>query len=99
MHPWATNTGNAYLEAKAYKKVFILAGPKFRELAGHLLLIERALYGLGFSGRVFEELLAKCLRELGFKRSQSRANLESGCLVALLLHRSHAEPLWGPMFQ
>ena len=62
MQPWSTDTENAYLEAKTCEKVFIVAGPEFRELAGHLLLIERAIYGLSFSGRMLEEeQLAECL--------------------------------------
>ena len=75
MTPWATDIGNAYLEAKTCEKVCIKAGPEFGQLAGKLLLIDKALYGLRFSGRMFEELLADCLLELGFERSRAERNI------------------------
>jgi hypothetical protein len=34
MTPWATDIGNAYLEAKTTEKVCIKAGPEFGELQG-----------------------------------------------------------------
>ena len=43
---WATDIGNAYLEAKMQEKVFIITGPEFGELEGHTLIIFKALYGL-----------------------------------------------------
>ena len=43
--PWATDIGNAYLEAKTTEKVCIRAGPEFGELEGHLLIIDNELYG------------------------------------------------------
>jgi hypothetical protein len=61
MTPWAMDIGNAYLEAKTCEKVYIKAGPKFGNLAGKLLLIDKALYGLRFSGRMFKQLLANGL--------------------------------------
>jgi hypothetical protein len=75
MTPWATDIGNAYLEAKTCEKVCIRAGPEFGNLSGHLLLIDKALYGLRFSGRMFEELLADCLIKLGFSRSKAERNI------------------------
>jgi Reverse transcriptase (RNA-dependent DNA polymerase) len=36
---WATDIGNAYLEAYTTEKVYIIAGPKFREREGHILVI------------------------------------------------------------
>ena len=46
MEAWATDIRNAYLEAKTKEKLVIVAGPKFGELQGHLLRIDKALYGL-----------------------------------------------------
>ena len=43
---WATDITSAYLEAFTDEKVCIIAGPEFKELQGHLLIIRRALYGL-----------------------------------------------------
>ncbi len=50
MEAWATDIGNAYLEAKTKEKLVIIAGPEFGELQGHLLRIDKALYGLRTSG-------------------------------------------------
>ena len=66
MTPWATDIGNAYLEPKTTEKVCIKAGPEFGELQGHLLIIDKALYGLRLSGKAFNQLLSDCLRDLGF---------------------------------
>jgi len=43
MEAYATNIGNAYLEAKTEEKVFIQAGPEFGPLEDHLLIIYKAL--------------------------------------------------------
>jgi hypothetical protein len=64
---WATDIGNAYLEAKTREKLVIIAGEEFGELAGHLLVIHKALYGLRTSGLRWHERLSECLRTLGFQ--------------------------------
>ena len=43
---WSTNIGNAYLKAKTKECVYINAGPEFKELESHTLIIFKALYGL-----------------------------------------------------
>ena len=48
---WATDIGNAYLEATTKEKLVIIAGPKFKELEAHVLVIHKALYGLRTSGQ------------------------------------------------
>ena len=63
---WATDVGNAYLEAFTLEKVYIVAGPEFGERHGHILIIRKALYGLRTSGKRWYERLAACLREMGF---------------------------------
>ncbi len=47
---WGTDIGSAYLESYTSEKVCVVAGPEFGKLAGHLLAIDRALYGLRTSG-------------------------------------------------
>ena len=47
---WGADTGNAYLEAKTKEKLYIVAGPEFEELEGHILVIYKGLYGLKSSG-------------------------------------------------
>ena len=60
------DVGNAYLEAYTKEKVCFRAGPEFGELAGHMLVIDKALYGLRTSGARFHAKFADTLRALGF---------------------------------
>ena len=59
--------GNAYLESYTREKVVFTAGPEFGDLAGHTLMIVKALYGLRTSGARFHEALATTLRKEGFQ--------------------------------
>ena len=63
---WATDIGNAYLEANTKEKVCIVAGPEFGSREGHILVIHKALYGLRTSGLRWHERFASCLRDEGF---------------------------------
>jgi Reverse transcriptase (RNA-dependent DNA polymerase) len=63
---WATDVGNAYLEARTKEKLYIIAGPEFGNRVGHILIIQKALYGLRTSGLHWHEHFANCLREMGF---------------------------------
>jgi Reverse transcriptase (RNA-dependent DNA polymerase) len=64
---WSTDVGNAYLESYTKEKVHIIAGPEFAAmgLEGHILLIDRALYGLKSSGLRWYERLSDVLRGEG----------------------------------
>lgn len=75
MEAYATDIGNAYLEATTKEKVCIKAGPEFGEKEGHLLVIYKALYGLRSSGKEFGDLLAACLKELGFQPSKAEPEI------------------------
>ena len=66
MEHWATNIGNAYLEALTSAKVCIKAGPEFGDLERHLFITYKELYGLKLSGKAFGQLLQECFLELGF---------------------------------
>ncbi len=68
---WATDIGNAYLEALTTETVYIIAGPEFGDLEGHILVIYKALYGLRSSGKRWGERLADCLLEMGFTPCRS----------------------------
>ena len=61
MTAYATDIGNAYLEAYTSEKVFICGTDIFGEQEGNLLIISKASYGLKSSGLRFNELLAKQL--------------------------------------
>ena len=67
----AADVGNAYLESFTKEKVAFIAGPEFGPLAGHVLLIRKALYGLRSSGARFHETFADTLRALNFMPSRS----------------------------
>jgi hypothetical protein len=49
---------SAYLEAFTNEKVCCIAGPDFGPLAGHLLTIVRALYGLRTAGARWHDRFA-----------------------------------------
>jgi hypothetical protein len=55
MELWATDIGNAYLEAYTAEKLFIVAGPEFADLEGHMLIISKAMYGLRTSRLCWHE--------------------------------------------
>ena len=63
----AADIGNAYLEAYTKEKVALVAGKEFGPLAGHTLLISKALYGLRSSGARFHDKFADTLSDMGFK--------------------------------
>jgi hypothetical protein len=67
MQTWATDIGNAYLEAITTERVvYILAGPKFGELEGNILVIYKALYGLRSSGVRWYERFSPVMKAEGF---------------------------------
>ena len=59
----AADVGNAYLEAYTNAKVCFKAGVEFGDLAGHYLIIVKALYGLRTSGARWHECFAETLRQ------------------------------------
>ena len=63
---WQTDIGNAYLEAYTKEKVYIIAGPEFVGLEGHIFVIVRALYGLKTSRLRWHERFSDVLRDMGF---------------------------------
>ena len=56
----ATDIGNAYLEATTREKLYIVAGPEFEELQGHILVIHKALYGLKSLGLRWSQRVHDC---------------------------------------
>jgi len=55
---WETDIGNAYLEVEMQEKVYIIVGPEFNDLEGHILIIFNALYGLKTSSLCWHECFA-----------------------------------------
>ena len=54
---WGADVGNAYLEAYTDEKLCIIAGPEFKELQGHLLIMVKALYGTHSGGARWHDRL------------------------------------------
>ena len=59
--------GNAYLEVPTREKLYIVAGPEFEELQGHILVIHKALSGLKSSGLRRSQRLHDIMLQFGFK--------------------------------
>ena len=68
---WGADVGNAYLEAYTDEKLCIIAGPEFKELQGHLLIMVEALYGTCSGGARWHDRLFDILQELDFKPSKA----------------------------
>ena len=68
---WRADVGNAYLEAYTDEKLCIIAGPEFKELQGHLLIMVKALYGTRSGGARWHDRLFDILQELKFKPSKA----------------------------
>ena len=66
LETWATDIGNAYLEARTNEKLYIIAGSEFGDRAGHTLIIHKALYGLRTSGLRWHQRFSACLEREGF---------------------------------
>ena len=75
MKPWATDIGNAYLEALTSEKVCIRAGPEFGELEEHLFIVYKTLYWLQLSWKVFGQMLQECLLDLKFVPSLAESSI------------------------
>jgi hypothetical protein len=75
MELWATDTGNAYLEAYTAEKLYIVAGPEFGELEGHMLIISKAPYALRSSRLRWHERFSQCLREMGFEPCKAEPDI------------------------
>jgi Reverse transcriptase (RNA-dependent DNA polymerase) len=69
------DVGNAYLEAKTKEKIHIVAGPEFGSLDGHILIIDKASYGLRLSGLCWHQRFAGVLRSMGFNPSKADADI------------------------
>ena len=72
---WGGDIGNANLEAKPRKNIYIIGGTGFGELEGHTLIIYKALYGLKSSGARWHEKLVNSLRKMGFKQSKADSDV------------------------
>ena len=63
---WGADIGNAYLEANTKEKLYVVAGPEFEELEGHILVIYKSLYGLRSSGLRWAQRIHDIMLDMGF---------------------------------
>ena len=68
---WGADVGNAYLEAYTDEKLCIMAGPEFKELQGHLLIMVKSLYGTRSGGARWHDRLFDILQEMKSKPSKA----------------------------
>ena len=67
MEVWGADIGNAYLDTTTKAKIHIVAGPEFKPLQGHILVIHKSLYGLKSSGLRWSQRIHHIMLQLGFK--------------------------------
>ena len=68
---WGADVGNAYLEVYTDEKLCTIAGPEFKELQGHPLIMIKALYKTHSGGARWHDRLFDTLQELKFKSSKA----------------------------
>jgi Reverse transcriptase (RNA-dependent DNA polymerase) len=72
---WATEIGNAYLEAFTLENVYIVAGPEFKEHEGPILILNKAINELRRSGSRWHDRFSQCVSELGFFPCKSETDI------------------------
>ena len=68
---WGADVGNAYLQALTREKLYIVGGPEFEELQGHVLVMYKALYGTRSGGACWHDKFFDILHDMGFKPSKA----------------------------
>ena len=66
---------NAYLTAPVTEKIWTVLGPEFGKDAGKRAVIVRSLYGLRSAGASYRNLMADCMRTIGYKPCQADPDL------------------------
>ena len=67
---YGVDIGNAYLQALTKEKLYIVAGPEFEELQGHVLVVYKALYGTRSGCACWYDKLFDIFQQMGFKPSK-----------------------------
>ena len=62
---------DAYLQAHTREKLYIVGGPEFEELQGHVLVMHKALYGTRSGGACWHDKFFDILHDMGFKPSKA----------------------------
>ena len=72
---WGSDVGNAYLRAHIKEKLYIVAGPEFEELQGHVLVMYKALYGTRSGGACWHDKVFDILQQIDFKPSTADTDI------------------------
>ena len=72
---WGAEVANAYLQALTKEKLYIVAGPEFEELQGHVLVMHKALYGTRSGGTCWHDKLFDFLQQMDFTPSKADPDL------------------------
>ena len=72
---WVSDVGNSYLQALTKEKLYIVGGPEFEELQGHVLVMHKALYGTRSGGACWYDKLFDILHQMGFKPSKANPDI------------------------
>ena len=65
-----TDVGNAYLHTLTREKLYIVVGPEFEELRGHVLVMYKALYETRSGGACWHDKFFDILHHMVFKTSE-----------------------------
>ena len=68
---WGADVGNAYLQALTREKLYIVGGPEFEELQGHVLVMYKALYGTRSGGACWHDKFFDIHHDMSFKPSKA----------------------------
>ena len=75
---WGADVGNAYLRALKKEKLCIVAGPEFKDLQGHVLVLYKALYGTRSGGACWHDKPFDILQQIDFKPSKADPDIWMG---------------------
>ena len=64
---WGADVRNAYLQTLTKEKLYIVAGPEFEELQGHVLVMHKALYDTRSGGACWHDKHLDILQQMDFK--------------------------------
>ena len=65
------DVGNVYLQALTKEKLYIVAGPEFEGLQGHVLVMHMVLYGTTSGGACWHDQHFDILPQMDFKPSKA----------------------------
>ena len=68
---WGADVGSAYLQTLTKEKLYIVGGPEFEDLQGHVLVMHKVLYGTRSGEVCLNDKLSDILHQIGFKPSKA----------------------------